>query len=136
MEISASELVSLLNWNTRTAVKETLKQFTLTLKSGTSQTKEYEMSLPETDIDCCAGKTSIGENIKQIRTRSGMTQVELAEAVNISQPMLNQIERGTKTISLPLADSVAEELHCSLYDIIGKENRYGRNENGLAQTRL
>ena len=117
MEISISELISLLNWNTRTAVKETLKQFTITLKSGTSQTKECEMSLPETDIDCCAGKTSIGENIKQIRTRSGMTQVELAKAVDVNKSMIGLIETGRKLPSLMLALDIAKVLNCTVEEM-------------------
>ncbi|MDD6489156.1 MAG: helix-turn-helix transcriptional regulator [Clostridia bacterium] len=67
--------------------------------------------------DC---STSIGKNLQDLRKKAGYTQEELAEKVGIGRSMLAQIERGTKTISLPLADIVADELHCSIYDFLGK----------------
>ena len=65
---------------------------------------------------------SIGENIKKIRNNNGLTQEALANEIGITRPMLTQIERGTKTLTLPLAIALADELHCSVYDFItGKE---------------
>ncbi len=65
---------------------------------------------------------SIGENIKKIRNSNGLTQEALANKVGITRPMLTQIERGTKTPTLPLAIALADKLHCSVYDFItGKE---------------
>ncbi|HIZ55148.1 MAG TPA: helix-turn-helix domain-containing protein [Firmicutes bacterium] len=61
---------------------------------------------------------SIGSSIRHIRENRGMSQVELAEKVNITQSMLCQIERGTKSPSLPLSTEIAAALGCTLNDIV------------------
>lgn len=62
---------------------------------------------------------SIGENLKRLRLDANMTQAELAERVGVSLPMICQIERGSKTLSLPLAKAIADELNCELSDFAG-----------------
>ena len=57
---------------------------------------------------------SVGANIRRIREEKGIPQVRLAEQVGISQPMLCQIERGTKVPSLPLGAELARALGCKL----------------------
>ena len=59
---------------------------------------------------------SIGENIKRIREANGLKQVDLAERANISQSMLCQLERGTKTLSAPLQKVFADILGCDVND--------------------
>ena len=61
---------------------------------------------------------SIGENLRRIREEKKITQVQLASRINVTQSMLCQIERGTKTLSLPLAKDIAAILDCSLADLI------------------
>ena len=61
---------------------------------------------------------SIGDNLKKKREEAGMTQVELAKRVGVSFPMISQIERGTKSLSLPLAKAVTEVLCCGLEDLL------------------
>lgn len=41
---------------------------------------------------------SIGKNLKSIRTAKKLSQSDLAEKVNVSRPMIAQIERGYKII--------------------------------------
>ena len=60
----------------------------------------------------------IGTTIRNIRTAKGMTLTELAKAVGVSQPMLTQVERGTKTLSIPLGVEIAKVLGCSIEDLI------------------
>ena len=60
----------------------------------------------------------IGTTIRNIRTAKGMTLTELAKAVGVSQPMLTQVERGTKTLSIPLGVEIAKALGCSIEDLI------------------
>jgi len=64
---------------------------------------------------------SIGGNIKHIRENRNMKQVDLAKKVGISQSMLAQIERETKTVTLPLGKVIAKVLGCTVDDLI-KEN--------------
>ena len=66
---------------------------------------------------------SIGEYIKKIRNNNGLTQEALANEVGITRPMLAQIERGTKILTLPLALALADELHCSVYDFVSVKER-------------
>ncbi len=61
---------------------------------------------------------SIGANIKEKRIAACMTQKELAEAVNVDQSMICQIERGTKTPSLPLGKEIADALGCELLSLL------------------
>ena len=65
---------------------------------------------------------AIGENIKEIRISQGMTQNELAAALNITQSMVAQLERGTKTLTLPLGVQLAQVLHTTLDELIKQEN--------------
>ena len=60
---------------------------------------------------------NIGANIRRMREDQKMTQAELAGKLNISQPMLCQIERGTKTLSMQLGMELANVLHCKLDDL-------------------
>lgn len=64
---------------------------------------------------------AIGENLKKIRTEAGITQATLADKVGIGRSMLAQIERGTKALSLPLAETIATELGCSIYDFLDRK---------------
>lgn len=60
---------------------------------------------------------SIGENIKQRREVANLTQKELAEMLEVSQPMIAQLERGTKTLTVPLGKEIAKALNCDLTDL-------------------
>lgn len=61
---------------------------------------------------------NVGAAIRHIREKRGMTQATLAEKINVTQSMLCQIERGTKTPSLPLSIEIAEALSCTLNELI------------------
>lgn len=60
---------------------------------------------------------SIGENIRKLRIAKNITQAELAEQTGITQSMLCQIERGTKTVTMPLGKQISEVLKCSVEDL-------------------
>lgn len=61
---------------------------------------------------------NVGASIREIRERKGMSQAELAEQIHVSQSMLCQIERGTKTPSLPLSMEIAAVLDCTLAELV------------------
>ena len=46
-----------------------------------------------------------------------ITQAKLAESVGITQSMICQIERGTKTVTMPLGKQISEILECSVEDL-------------------
>ncbi len=60
---------------------------------------------------------NIGNNLKEIRLVRNLTQDELAEKVKVSQAMIAQLERGTKSLSVPLGKEIAKVLNCSLEDL-------------------
>lgn len=64
---------------------------------------------------------SVGENIKRKRIAMGLSQEELAEAVQVAQSMICQIERGSKVPTITLARDIAKELQCSLDDFVEEE---------------
>lgn len=59
----------------------------------------------------------IGENIKKMRKKAGVTQTELANIVKVHQSMIGLIETGRKTPSLMLAIDIAKALECTMNDI-------------------
>lgn len=62
---------------------------------------------------------SYSEKIKRLRKDKGITQKELAEKLEISQPMLAQLERGTKALSVNMAVAIAKALKVPINEIIG-----------------
>lgn len=64
---------------------------------------------------------SIGENIQSLRKKKGMSQKVLAERVGVSQAMLAQIERGTKSCAMQLGRLIANELGCSILAFFNEE---------------
>lgn len=63
---------------------------------------------------------SIGENIRTRRKKEGMSQNDLASAIGISVPMVCQIERGTKSVSLQLGSDIAKVLRCDVNDFLNE----------------
>lgn len=63
-------------------------------------------------------EVNVGENIKRIRMDRGLDQKHVAEMAGITQPMLCQIERGTKNPSLQTGKMLAEVLKCELDDLL------------------
>lgn len=57
---------------------------------------------------------NIGENVKKKRIACGLTQQQLAEIVGVAAATICQIERGTKTLSMPLGKQIADVLNCTL----------------------
>lgn len=62
---------------------------------------------------------NVGENIKNRRTAMGMSQKDLASAIGVSIPMICQIERGTKSVTLLLGAEIAKVLKCDMNDLVG-----------------
>lgn len=66
-------------------------------------------------------RMNIGENIKNRRKSAGMSQNDLAAAVGVSVPMICQIERGTKSVTLMFGAEIAKIakiLQCDLNDLV------------------
>lgn len=62
----------------------------------------------------------IGNNIKQMRTKSQVSQQNLAKAINISQTHMSNLENGKTGVSLAIAIRISQ---CSLDELIFGTNK-------------
>ncbi len=60
----------------------------------------------------------IGQKIKNLRYKAGLTQEQMAEMCEISTSFLGHIERGTRKLSLETAVKIADCLHVSMDALI------------------
>lgn len=75
--------------------------------------------MQETD---CMNYKKVGENIKRIRMQKGISQIELARAIDVSQTHMSNIENGNTGISLWTAVKIGRALACSI-DSFADENK-------------
>ncbi|WP_395142573.1 helix-turn-helix transcriptional regulator [Schlegelella aquatica] len=92
--------------------------------------------------------TSLGERIRNLRARRGLTRKATAHAAGISERHLANLELGTGNASILVLVQVARALQCSLAEIIGdvttsspewlmiRELLEGRSEADLHRARL
>lgn len=59
--------------------------------------------------------------IKELRTRAGMTQADLAARVEITRPYLSQLENGERNLSLNLQKRLTDALGCDPRDLVDFE---------------
>jgi len=62
-------------------------------------------------------KTKIGNLIQETRQSRGMTQAQLAEALNTSQSAINRIEKGGQNISLEMLARISDVLSSELVSL-------------------
>jgi transcriptional regulator with XRE-family HTH domain len=74
----------------------------------------------------------IGERLREIRRRRGFTQGDLAEKLDLNQPLISQYERGGIRLHGALVAAFAKVLRVSADELLGLKD--GR-ENGLATDR-
>lgn len=66
----------------------------------------------------------LGKRIAYFRSRSGMSQEELASSMDISRPSLTQIEQGNRNVSAVELSKLADILNFSLDEIMSDDFRY------------
>lgn len=64
---------------------------------------------------------SLGERIRDRRMELGISQRELAERLDVEQPMVCYIERDTKYPTLLLGWKIAKALGCTVEYLLGVE---------------
>ncbi|MGN0298899.1 MAG: helix-turn-helix domain-containing protein [Lachnospiraceae bacterium] len=73
---------------------------------------------------------SLATNLAKLRAQSGLTQPELAKLIGVNQSAISYFEQGKKIPSLAVAERLADVLHCSLDELVGrKEEANGRTCN-------
>ena len=64
---------------------------------------------------------SIGQQVKKIRHRKGITQEQLAEAVGVGVTHISHLETGSGVVSLKVFLAIVNYLECSADEILCKE---------------
>ena len=67
-----------------------------------------------------------GNRIREYRMKAGLTQTELANAVNLSQGQLSNIENEGRNVSLEWLRALAKALRVSVADLLADEDNPGR----------
>ena len=75
---------------------------------------------------------TIARNLREIRKRRGLTQVELAERLGIGQVLVSQYELGKVRVHGALLAAFAKALRTSADEILGLK---GTKQNGLISDR-
>lgn len=64
----------------------------------------------------------VGKNLKELREERGVTQQQLADAIDVKVPYISAMERGVRRPSVEQVAVFAEVLGCTTDDIIlGKD---------------
>jgi putative transcriptional regulator len=56
-------------------------------------------------------------DVRELRLAAGLSQRELAEALDVSRQTVNSIETGRYDPSLPLAIAIARHFHCTVEEM-------------------
>ncbi|MGN0136959.1 helix-turn-helix domain-containing protein [Anaerotignum sp.] len=70
----------------------------------------------------------IGQRIRKFRKALGLSQDQLAEAVNISTPHMSHIETGNTKLSLPVLVSIAQALNVSTDELLSDTPASRKND--------
>jgi len=72
--------------------------------------------------------TEIGERVRALRERAGLTQVRLAKMLGTSQAALSQVERGSRGLTVQQVVKLARTLKATPNEILGDGRRARRSE--------
>jgi transcriptional regulator with XRE-family HTH domain len=73
---------------------------------------------------------ALGERIAQFRKARGITQVQLAETLGVSQQTIQAYEVGRRRIQVSTLPVVARTLSVSLEDLFGESESTARSKRG------
>jgi XRE family transcriptional regulator, aerobic/anaerobic benzoate catabolism transcriptional regulator len=84
---------------------------------ATRETAERDADLKEAPRDPLL--TALGERVRELRSRRGLTRRAVALAADISERHLANLEYGTGNASILVLQQVAQALQCPLAELIG-----------------
>lgn len=64
---------------------------------------------------------TLGENIRKKRLEYDIEQQELAKRVNVTKSFICQIEKGMQVPSVKMLNKIADALHCSVDELLGRK---------------
>lgn len=82
---------------------------------GFNNKKRYQDAKPDIKLKIT------GENLKKIRNKKGLTQVEISKELNINQPTWNRYENSKSLILTVVIVQLAKKYHYSIDKILGKD---------------
>ncbi|MDP9011412.1 MAG: helix-turn-helix domain-containing protein [Pseudomonadota bacterium] len=85
--------------------------FAITLGAGSSMTQDEKVFFQQ-----------LGARIAALRKDQGMTQVQLAEILGLTQQMVASYEVGRRRVPASLLPQIAETLAVSFEELIGKKD--------------
>ncbi|GKW22381.1 hypothetical protein PEC302107_41100 [Pectobacterium araliae] len=74
--------------------------------------------------------TELGKRITSLRKDAGMTQTQVAQALNVSQQAVQAWEAGRRRIQISILPAVARVLSVSLEDLLGEEAEKAARKRG------
>jgi XRE family aerobic/anaerobic benzoate catabolism transcriptional regulator len=80
---------------------------------------QVETSAQDADGKRCPFLESLGERVRTLRSRQGMTRRAVALAADVSERHLANLEYGTGNVSVLVLLQVAQALQCSLAELLG-----------------
>jgi XRE family transcriptional regulator, aerobic/anaerobic benzoate catabolism transcriptional regulator len=80
---------------------------------------QTEASAPDADSKRSPFLESLGERVRTLRSRKGMTRRAVAVAADVSERHLANLEYGTGNVSVLVLLQVAQALQCSLAELLG-----------------
>jgi transcriptional regulator with XRE-family HTH domain len=76
--------------------------------------------------------TALGHRISALRKEAGLTQVQLAQALSVSQQAVQSWEAGRRRIQISILPTVAKILSVSLEGLLGEEAENTPRKRGPA----
>jgi transcriptional regulator with XRE-family HTH domain len=86
-----------------------------------------EQRTPRSDV-----LAHVGENLRRLRRRAGLSQAALAENSGISRRMIVSLEGGETNISLSSLDRIAEALGTNFVELVSDPAAHSRRIDALA----
>ena len=77
-------------------------------------------------VTTAAGSEAIGRRMAEFRKARGITQVELAERLDVSQAVISQWEKGRRLLHGELIAALADVLHVSADALLGVRSKKSR----------
>lgn len=71
---------------------------------------------------------SIGENIRRLRQKKGITQEQLAEVLNISNAAVSKWERGGSFPDITMLFPIADYFGVSVDELMGHNEKMDRSD--------
>lgn len=74
---------------------------------------------------------TIGQNVAKYRLQAGLTQAQLAEAIDVSSVFISRVERGQKMMKVSTLHAMARALRVSCDALLSPEGPESYRENIL-----